>query len=360
MAHSERTFALFPILPQEIRLIIWEHALPGPRVVNLRQRKLKKTIGEWETETGKPWPPMKEGLEEEDTGEEEDNFLVGLRDSSRWRGRERFLVSDTVRDPLRANEYDDEAYKAGHLVAFVSDCPPPEILSVCREAFEVVSKRYQKVFSTLGSVPTTWICFELDTLYLRYNDFPVYYADDSISSMIGELNDSGFMLQDMENLCRVKNLAILKPQNGQRPEWELVITEYSKTIGGLETLYLVLKDYQESADDVKSLSLMDPIDLSETMAVYESFNPLDYGGQVPEPQLLDLLKDWEGVADVPFLLDLEASLENDIKGGATPWKIPKIEEKAVFPIRLVNDMESMRSHCNMTLEACSKEGSSGN
>jgi len=353
MAHSERSFTLFPNLPQEIRLIIWEHALPGPRVVNLRQRKLKKTIGEWETETGKPWPPTKDGLEEEDTDVEDDNFWVDLLDRDRWRARERFLVGDTLRDPLRDSEYDDDAYKAGHLVAFVSDCPPPEILSVSREAFEVVSKWYQKVFSTLGSVPTTWICLELDTLYLRYHDFAVYYADDTISSMLGELNDSGFMLQDMENLCRVKNLAILKPQDGQRPDWELNITEYSKTIGGLEMLYLVLKDYQEFANDAESLSITDPIDLSATMAVYESFNrrPLDYG-EVPEPQFLDLLKDWEGVADVPFLRSLEDSLERDIKGGAIPWKIPKIEEKAIFPIRLVKDMESMRSHCKMTLEAC--------
>ena len=166
------------------------------------------------------------------------------------------------------------------------------------------------------------------------------------------LLDSGFMLQDMENLCRVKNLAIMKPQDGQRPDWGLNIMEYSKTLGGLETLYLVLKDYQEIADDAKSLSITDPIDLSEIMAAYESFirRPLDYG-EVPEPQFLDLLKDWESVADVPFLRSLEDSLERDIKGGALPWKIPKIEEKAIFPTRLVKAMESMRSHCKMTLEA---------
>ena len=350
MAHSERLFTLFPNLPFEIRLVIWKHALPGPRVVNLRQRKIKKTIGEWETETGKPWPPTKEGLEDEDADEEDDHFLVDVLDTSDWRMGERYVVGDTLRE---ANVYDDDAYKAGNLVALFSDCPPPEILSVCREAFEVVSKWYQKVSSTLGSVSTTWICFELDTLYLRYDDFAVYDVYDSIYPLLDELIDSGFMLQDMENLCRVKNLAILKPQDGHRPGWELSITEYLKTIGALETLYLVLKDYQEIANDAKFLSVMDPIDLSETMAVYESFNrrPLDYGGQVPEPQFLHLLEEREGVADVPFLQNLEESLEKDIKGGAAPWKIPKIEEKAIFPIRRVEDMEIMRSHCTMTLEA---------
>ena len=356
MAHSERLFTLFPNLPLEIRLIIWKHALPGPRVVNLRQRKLKKTIGEWETETGKPWPPTKEGLEDEDADEEDDHFLVDPP-SLQWRNKERFVVGDTLRDPLRDDEYDEDAYKAGNLVAFVSDCPPPEILSVCREAFEVVSKWYQKVFSTLGSVPTTWICFELDTLYLRYNDFAVYWTNDSsIYTLLYELKDSGFMLQDMENLCRVKNLAILKPQDSQRPGWEPIITEFSKTRGALETLSLVLKDYQETANDAKFLSIMDPIDLSKTMAVYESFNrrPLNYGGLVPEPQFLDLLE------EPTFLQDLENSLEKDIKGGALPWKLPKIEEKAIFPLRLVEDMEIMRRHCKMTLESFSEEEPSVN
>ncbi len=326
--------------------------------MNLRQRKLKKTIGEWEIETGKTWPPTEDGLEEEDMDIEDDNFWVDLLNRDKWQLRERFLVGDSLRDPLLEGEYyyDEDAYKAGHLVAFVSDCPPPEILSVSREAFEVVSKYYQKAFSTLGSVPTTWICFELDTSYLRYHELATYYVDETIASMLVELNDSGFMLQYMENLCRVKNLAILKPQGDLHPDWEVQITEYSKTIGGLETLYLVLKYYQEIPNDAKSLSIMDPIDLSATLAAYESFTqrPLDYG-KVPEPEFLDLLKDSEGVADVPFLQSLEDSLEKDIKGGALPWKIPKIKKKAIFPIRLVKNMESMRGHCKMVLKACLEE-----
>lgn len=51
-----QTFPLFPKLPKEIRLMIWELTLPGPRTVHLQQRKLKTTIGEWEDQSGLSWP----------------------------------------------------------------------------------------------------------------------------------------------------------------------------------------------------------------------------------------------------------------------------------------------------------------
>jgi 2EXR family len=327
--------------------MIWEHALPGPRVVNLKQKKLKKTIGEWEIETGYTWPLPKEGMEGEDTDEEDSDLIVDLRESSRWQGRERAILSNAI----DANVYDEDAYKAGHLVGFVSDCPPPEILSVCREASEVVSKSYYKVFSSLGSIPTTWICFELDTLYLRYDTISAYYTDGSLYSIIDELTDSGFMLLDMDTLRRVKNLAILKPQNGERQEWENVVMEYSRTMGGLEKLYLVLKDYQEKDDDARSLSIVEPIDVEDTIAAYEQFDlpKWDSAAAVPMSSFLDLLEDWEGGVDLGAL---EAMLEEDIKKGAYPWKIPKIEEKAVFARRVAEELEEMRSICQMKAAEC--------
>jgi hypothetical protein len=42
--------------------MISKHALPGPRVVEIQQRKLKKTTGEWEIEHDTVWPPRPEGM----------------------------------------------------------------------------------------------------------------------------------------------------------------------------------------------------------------------------------------------------------------------------------------------------------
>ncbi|CZR58644.1 uncharacterized protein PAC_08536 [Phialocephala subalpina] len=40
-------FTLFPKLPVEIRLMIWKLSLPGPRIVHLKQKRLKEPAGEW-------------------------------------------------------------------------------------------------------------------------------------------------------------------------------------------------------------------------------------------------------------------------------------------------------------------------
>jgi hypothetical protein len=48
---NDRSFPQFGQLPKEVRLIIWEMALPRPRVVNVRMRSLKKTYLQWKRET---------------------------------------------------------------------------------------------------------------------------------------------------------------------------------------------------------------------------------------------------------------------------------------------------------------------
>lgn len=49
--------------------MIWKAALPGPRLVYIRQRPLKETIGEWETRTGKEWPEMMGSLRQQEEEE---------------------------------------------------------------------------------------------------------------------------------------------------------------------------------------------------------------------------------------------------------------------------------------------------
>ncbi|KAE9365150.1 hypothetical protein N431DRAFT_430670 [Stipitochalara longipes BDJ] len=330
------TFTLFSQLPKEIRSMIWERALPGPRVVNLRQRKLKKTIGEWETEAGRTWPPPKEELlgEEYDTDLEDNTIIVDLRESSLWRGRQRNFVAEA----LRADTYDEEAYKGGHLVGWVSDCPAPEILSVCREAFEVVSKSYQKVFSSLGAGPTTWFCFELDTLYLRYDALSIDPWESGFLNLAYELTDGGFMLLDKEILRRVKKLALLVPKDHMSLEWEGLIAEFSAITGGLDELYLVVKDYQETRDDAESLTIIGPIDIEGTMTAYRSFNPGpgDFETEVPGSTLV---RDWMVVVDLP---EIRRMLEDDVNDGALRWKIPIIREKVICTQEMAREMESMR------------------
>ena len=58
MAQFDRTIRLITVfrnLLVDIRLMIWERALPGPVVINIHQRKLKKTVEEWEEENNMRW-----------------------------------------------------------------------------------------------------------------------------------------------------------------------------------------------------------------------------------------------------------------------------------------------------------------
>ncbi|KAE9365132.1 hypothetical protein N431DRAFT_96141 [Stipitochalara longipes BDJ] len=105
----EPKFTLFPGLPKEIRLTIWNFALPGPRIVSLRQERLRKTIGEWEIEKKRKWPMPEPSYEREglwaalnipipiDTGNEE---IEDLNPNFGYRILQRFKVENprTYRD----------------------------------------------------------------------------------------------------------------------------------------------------------------------------------------------------------------------------------------------------------------------
>jgi hypothetical protein len=340
------TFTVFPNLPKEIRLMIWERTL-RPRVVNLRQRKLNKTIGEWETETGNTWPPSRGGMVGEGAEEEDNHAFLDLRESSRWRGRERAALADA----LNANIFDENAYKEAHLVGLFSDCPPPDILRVCREAFQVVSKSYHKVFSPLGSIPTTWFCFELDTLYLRHDNFSAYYADSSLVSVTYDLGDSAFNMLDMDNLLKVKNLALLLTGDNDDADMPLekFIAALASTIRGLENLYLVVKHYEKEGQDATCLSITDPMNFAETIRSYKLFNPTVWWEEVAEEVPLN-----SSDAEVN-LEDLERILAEDVSRGGTSWNIPKIETKVVLDREYAGELARARRAAKMKVDELVKE-----
>jgi hypothetical protein len=203
-SEQERIFAPFLNLPQELRLMIWERALPGPRVVDIRQRKLKKTIGEWEIENDTIWPPNLQ-VNEESEYDDYEEALVDLQEIRRYSRHQRVRLSEA----LSVYEYGDDAYKTGHLVGLFSESQPPEILFVCREAFGVASKFYQQAFSSLGSKPQTWFNFDIDTLYLRHDTFSSYYSKGCIGEVVEGLFVDAFRLLDMDSSPKVKKLAIL-------------------------------------------------------------------------------------------------------------------------------------------------------
>lgn len=119
-AAIDHSFPQFSRMPKEIRLLIWEMALPDPRVVTIESKPMKKAAAD---------------------------------ESSR--GFFEFMSP----------------------IGITSDSSPPHILLACREAFSVVSKFYEPVFCIFNSFPETYFNFDLDTVYLNSDLFELDLMD---------------------------------------------------------------------------------------------------------------------------------------------------------------------------------------
>lgn len=98
-------FKRFQRLPKDIRIMIWELALPGPRIVGVRAREIRDS--RQEGTAGK---------------------------SAKW--------------------------------GLMSECEPPAVLFVNHESYDFASARYTKAFGASGTTPQTWFDFKRDTLFL--------------------------------------------------------------------------------------------------------------------------------------------------------------------------------------------------
>ena len=331
----ERTFTVFPKLPQEIRLMIWEFALPGPRVVNIRQRRIKKTIGEWESESGKQWPIPRGGSESEPDSptDNEQEYQRKSYPNSSENARFRCDERDALASCLGAKIYkcNDKLYKQAHLTGVISEQPFP-IPYVCRESYEVVSKSYARCFRCLGSVASTWFNFDNDTLYLRCDTFSSYRKYQSDMDTFTDDLGGGHRLMDTENLRKVKKLAILvEKRQLEEPELAAVLEAF----GNVEELSLVV-DHRQDVGDEDELLITEPIDYEKTQRAYQDFNPRPGDADIPVP--------------IPFNLDtsraefdmtyLEGLRYEDINiFGTFPWKIPVIKPKVVLAKLFTEQLE---------------------
>jgi len=151
---SQFSFPQFPHFPKEIRLLIWKHALPKPRVICLEQRFLKSII------------------------------------------RPRVRSDESIHDPVPPSPSLRPSPQGG-LVArgFRPRSPTPALMLVNRESPDFMRTHYSKAFVSRYSFPETWFDFERDTLLVNWGwDFRT------------NLSSSKFSIEGRD---RVWNLAML-------------------------------------------------------------------------------------------------------------------------------------------------------
>lgn len=208
-ATEDAVFHRFGKLPPEIRLKIWKMALPGPCVVLLQRKALKKTVGDWERENkaklrGDIFQATSLGdtLEDRECKEHDLSIVYSLEYQDL---RENNGNTPTAELPLSGASSNEK------LVGFASGAEPPAILFVCWESHLLAAKYYKCVFSAAGSFPQTYFDFEIDTLYLGDMDnrgrSGLFLETELLSTCTGL-----WALDNLEDMSRVKNLAIQYPE----------------------------------------------------------------------------------------------------------------------------------------------------
>jgi hypothetical protein len=138
-------FPLFPRLPKEIRLQVWEYLLPGPRIVYLQRHLLKPSLNP--SSDNDPQYPSSGRASDDDEIETE------INSSSRFAN----LFEEASLNPRSTSQ----------LSSLHSPSPPPTpLLFVNHETHTFAITFYSKIFSLPHALPETWLDFTTDTLYL--------------------------------------------------------------------------------------------------------------------------------------------------------------------------------------------------
>ncbi|KAL2062486.1 hypothetical protein VTL71DRAFT_6752 [Oculimacula yallundae] len=326
-------------------------ALPGPRILSIEQRRIKKTIGEWEDEQGRTWPITVREMQELSLADDLVNSKtaqMALRGVSSKFGAPHpnpdslirlFTVQETHEHTVAManistySNSDFTTYRQVSLVGYHPSHKPPHILYAYHESRDVVLGCYQQVFSSIGAVPETFMDFEIDTLYLRTNTLSVnligWFADLIFEEIIGE-----FGMLDFRYLQGVKSLSILLPidQRGETYDepWLLNILRLFRN---LEVLTIILREYRRPGDNSDtSMEFMPPADLEEAMRKMKDFLRGD-GEGVANIRLLDF-----SAAEID-MGELESYRDRDKINGCA-WKLPAIRYRVAvtnaFAVKFVD------------------------
>ncbi|KAK0118690.1 hypothetical protein ONS96_011777 [Cadophora gregata f. sp. sojae] len=205
---DEPTFHRFPELPKELRLQIWGLTLPGPRIVRLTSAHLKPV------------------------------YCLRVRSDAD-------INTTAFLDILPVDEktvwYSQELF-----TGIRSNYPPPDILAVNKESFEVVSSRYERVFGTVYGIPQTWFDFDRDFLYVDWHS-DLEFVQSELRRVQNFVIDFG----------RYYDIGLVPGIPGGQSCWEESLALFLRDFLGARNVILNNGDVQDDYDELTKFEFGD-------------------------------------------------------------------------------------------------------
>jgi hypothetical protein len=294
-------FTLFNRLPTEIRLKIWEAALPGPRVISIIERRVKR------------------------------------------KGHSTF----DPRFPTGAQE---------GMLALWSPSKAPSTLFACRKSHQITSKFLVPCFAFASSIPETYFDFRVDTLYLRFDTFVFHDTnedDNEFQYFIHELES----IYDTDHVLKVRNLAIsLDPGDIGARNYQLAwILSW---FGNIQNLTIVVGHFDREDDGEGDILFVEAIDVLKTCQNYEAFSPIPPQlHEIPEtPLAVDLVSKDELERSLEEQRQLTRCMKQEFMdqgvevGDLGDIPMPLIEYKSVVTGGLKSYLDSLREEYQQKIE----------
>lgn len=320
------SFTIFQGFPKELRLKIWEIAIQDPRIVKLNY------------------------------------FALSCCEHAMVRVRSDMTVPDRCRNDhysgspgtsctglLGILPQDMESlnsmrigWREQELVGFCSEMDPPSLLLVCKESYEVASKRYKRAFPALGALPETYFDYERDVLSLciEYLETEVAIADQ----------DSHLMVR--AEACKVQNLSFSFDQIFFRESntAEEDLRDRSVFVGHILQVFCNVKHLTIEVEDHaelfnggkclneirKELEWFEPIEVTEALDMFHSV----------ETQTIDLhrglLRESKRLPELDIDLEMvERHRLEDLEMGLV-WQLPEIHWKHLVTTTFKTEFEALK------------------
>ena len=320
--------------------MIWEKALPGPRIVYIEPHRLAPDQKSWSREEFMAKineKPSQLGDGGNRVGDTSAGVLLGSASDGNDDGR---------RDDLASAESVDHTHWG-----IKSDCTTPTILFACRESFQVASQFYSPAFSCrvgrFKSIPQTYFDFRRDTLYIDNRIYERQFTDAGIFEIGLQALWNRQELAKVQNLALGANVYDLRDgdddgdDDGDLASWLAKTLGYFSKVKNLtivvEHCHDVFVEETGFTDENATLTFLDDVyDVCEAFDIYEEVTPWDR-----EPLQIPL----NGYAQ-EAVVDLDKLERFRMKWNGTteklcPWEMPKIEYKTLMSVGLKSKLQAM-------------------